>query len=79
MECFPFTSPEDEERLDLDLHSFLTLAQVSRPGRLICVGKATAPTEYESWWAPETFWTVWRREQFLPLLKFEPLIFQPLD
>ena len=42
MECFPFKSPEDIERLDLDLQSFLTLTQVSRPGLLICVGKAPA-------------------------------------
>jgi len=43
MECFPFKSPEGTESLDLELHSFLTLAQVSRPGRLICVGKSHAP------------------------------------
>jgi len=43
MGCFPFKIPEDIERLGLGLQSFLTVTQVSRPGRLICVGKAPAP------------------------------------
>jgi hypothetical protein len=42
MESFPYTSPEDTERLVLELHSLLTLAQFSRRDRLTSVGNTLA-------------------------------------
>jgi len=43
MGCFPLKTPEEIERLELGPQSFLTVTQVSRQGRLICVGKTPAP------------------------------------
>jgi hypothetical protein len=30
------------------------------------------PVRYDAWWAPELVWILWRRENLLPVVGFEP-------
>jgi hypothetical protein len=63
--------------LDIQLHSFLTVALY---GGECTLGKNTlVPDEYESRWVPEPVWTFWQGGKSLMLLGIKLQTIQPIS
>ena len=63
----------------VELHSFLDWVecQLHTPADFL-TGKDTVYIERESGWSPEPVWTIWKKENTLPLLWVNPQIFLPV-